>query len=206
MDYRRQFGTTAQKEGEDPSIFAIALETLAVRAFEDIEHAARLRLIRDLFIAGHDSCALHRHLDSVSLETPIWDIVDHCRMWESHADTEAQRFSGPGESSADLYGGRAGTDDRMVAVVTIPPAAADPLETLLRCLLPTPVVLTLPPKPVPTELERMLQRLLLDVQTPKTTPPAKSGLIDLESLLQGLLPWIPAPAHVRALYVGTGLR
>ena len=31
-DYRRQFERTAQKEGEDPSIFAIALETLAVKS------------------------------------------------------------------------------------------------------------------------------------------------------------------------------
>ena len=32
-DYRRQFEKTTRQEGEDPSIFAIALETLAVKAF-----------------------------------------------------------------------------------------------------------------------------------------------------------------------------
>ena len=37
-----------------------------------------------------DSCALGRHLDSVSPET-IQDIVDRCRVWESHADLEDQR-------------------------------------------------------------------------------------------------------------------
>ena len=37
-DYRRQFEKTARKEGEDPSIFAIALETLVVKAFEDMGH------------------------------------------------------------------------------------------------------------------------------------------------------------------------
>ena len=73
------------------------------------------------------------------------------------------------------------------------PATSDPLETLLQRLLPTPVVPTLPPKPVSMELERMLQRLLLEVQTPKPTPPAKSGITDLETLLQGLLPGIPGP-------------
>ena len=53
-DYRRQFEKTARREGEDPSIFAIALETLAAKAFGDMGHTARLRFIRNRFIAGHD--------------------------------------------------------------------------------------------------------------------------------------------------------
>ena len=52
-DHRRQFEKT-RKEGEDPSIFAIALETLAVKAFGDMGHTTRR------FVAGHDSCALRR--------------------------------------------------------------------------------------------------------------------------------------------------
>ena len=44
-DHGRQF--------EDPSIFAIALETLAVKAFGDMGQTARLRLIHYRFIAGH---------------------------------------------------------------------------------------------------------------------------------------------------------
>ena len=35
-DYRRQFGKATRSAGEDSSIFAIALETLAVRAFGDM--------------------------------------------------------------------------------------------------------------------------------------------------------------------------
>ena len=57
-DYRRQFERTAWKEGEDPSIFAIALETLAVKAFGDMGPTARLRLLRDRFFAGPDNCSL----------------------------------------------------------------------------------------------------------------------------------------------------
>ena len=56
VDYRRQFEKTTRKAGEDPSIFAIALETLAVKAFGDMGQTAHLRLIRDRFIAGHSSC------------------------------------------------------------------------------------------------------------------------------------------------------
>ena len=85
-----------------------------------------------------------------------------------------------------------GVDDWMVAAITIPPAAPDSLETLLRRLLPTPVVLALPPKPVPTELERLLQRLLVEVQAPKPASPATSGFTYMETLLQGLLPGILA--------------
>ena len=64
-DYRRQFERTTRTVGEDPAIFATALETLAVKAFGDMGQTARLRLIRDRFIAGHSSCELRRHLDSV---------------------------------------------------------------------------------------------------------------------------------------------
>ena len=81
-DYRRQFEKTTRKSGEDPSIFATALETLARKAFGDMGQTAWLRITRDQFIAGHDSCELRRHLDSVSPETPIRDIVDRCRVWE----------------------------------------------------------------------------------------------------------------------------
>ena len=57
-----------------------------MKAFGDMGQTARLRLIRDRFIAGHGSCELRRHLDSVPPETPIRDVVDRCRVWESHVD------------------------------------------------------------------------------------------------------------------------
>ena len=47
VDYRRQFEKTTRTAGEDPTIFAIALETLAVKAFGNMGQTARLRLIRD---------------------------------------------------------------------------------------------------------------------------------------------------------------
>ena len=87
-DYRRQFEQTTRTIGGDPAIFATALETLAVKAFGDMGQTARLRLIRDIFIAGHSNCDLRRHLDSAPPETPIRDVGDRCRVWESHADPE----------------------------------------------------------------------------------------------------------------------
>ena len=47
------------------------LRTLAIKACGDMGQTARLRLIRDRFIAGHSSCELCRNLDSVPPETPI---------------------------------------------------------------------------------------------------------------------------------------
>ena len=89
-DYR-----TIRTSGEDPANFATALEVLADKAFGDMEQTARLRLIRDRFIAGHNSCDLHRHLDSAPPETPIRDVVDRCRVWERHADPASSRMRKP---------------------------------------------------------------------------------------------------------------
>ena len=91
-DYRRQFEKTTRTAGEDPSILAIAQETLAIKVFGDMGQTARLRLIRDRFIAGHNSCELRRHLDSVPSETPMRDIVDRCRVW---GVMQTRTFGGP---------------------------------------------------------------------------------------------------------------
>ena len=94
-NYRREFDKTVRKMGEDPSNFAIKLETLAVKAFGNMGQVARLRLIHDRFIAGHTSCDLRRYLDCVPPDTPLRDIVDRCRVWESHGTTDIRRVSKP---------------------------------------------------------------------------------------------------------------
>ena len=138
-DYRRQFERTTRTAGEDPSIFATALETLAMKAFGDMGHTARLRLIRDRFIAGHSSCEMRRHLDSVQPETPIRDVVDRCRVWESHADPAVRRISKPSPDPiypAYVVGDPEGiSETKWVAAVTRPRSGPDQLEDLLRWLL-----------------------------------------------------------------------
>ena len=64
-DHRRQFERTTRTSGEDPSIFATALEMLAIKPFGDMGQTARLRIIRDRFIAGHSTCSCkrRRHFD-----------------------------------------------------------------------------------------------------------------------------------------------
>ena len=87
--YKRQFERMTRPLGDDPAAFAIELETLARKAFVNVDASVRLQLVRDRFIDGHEKCALLRHLDSVGPDTPIADIVDRCRVWESHEEMDS---------------------------------------------------------------------------------------------------------------------
>ena len=174
---------TTRSAGEDPSIFAIALET--GKAFGDMGQTARLRLIRDHFIAGHSSCELRRYLDSVPPETPIRDVVDRCRIWESHADPEIRRVSKP--SPDPIYPAYAVGDldhvgeTLQVAAVTKPKSPPDQLENLLRWLLAnmaTPVPVAVPVPEVPT-VEKLLQRLVAETQSRQPAAVRPLGTADI---------------------------
>ena len=69
-EYKRQFQRTFRRPGDDPSIFAIELETLARRVFIDIDTSIQLQMVRDRFIDGQAECALRRYLDSLEPDTP----------------------------------------------------------------------------------------------------------------------------------------
>ena len=64
--YKRQFERMTRPPGDDPTAFAIELETLARKAFVDVDASVRLQLVRDRFIIGQENRALRRHLDSVA--------------------------------------------------------------------------------------------------------------------------------------------
>ena len=78
-------------------------------------------------------------MDSVPPETPIRDVVDRCRVWESHADTEVRRISKP--SPDPIYPAYVVGDSdnigetRWVVAVTRPKPGPDQLEDMLRRLL-----------------------------------------------------------------------
>ena len=63
-EYKRPFQRAHRCLADDPSIFAIELETLARRALIDIDPLIQLQMARDRFIDGQAECALRRHLDS----------------------------------------------------------------------------------------------------------------------------------------------
>ena len=102
---------------------------------------ARLRLIRDGFIAGHSNCDLRRHLDSVSPETPIKDMVDRCRVWESHADPAVRRMSKPTpDLTYPAYAvGETDSDNEVTRVAAVTGLRSDQnqLEDLLRRVIST---------------------------------------------------------------------
>ena len=192
-DYRCQFEKTTRSAGEDPSIFAIALETLAMKAFGDIGQTARLRLIRDRFIAEHSSCELHRYLDSVPPETPIRDVVDRCRVWESHVDPEIRRVSKSGPEP--IYPAYVvsesddGVDEVRVAMVNQPKSPSDQVEDLLRRLLesiapPVPVPAPVPEVPM---VEKLLQRLVGENQRRQPAPVIRDEPVGLEKRTRSYL-------------------
>ena len=60
----------------------------------DLDAPVRLQLVCDRFITGQEHRALRRHLDSVGPDTPISDIVDRCRVWESHEERDSRPTAG----------------------------------------------------------------------------------------------------------------
>ena len=177
-EYKRQFQRAFRRPGDDPSIFAIELETLARKAFIDIDTSIQLQMVRDRFIDGQVECALHRHLDSLGPDTTMADIVDCCRVWESHREVEIEP-----RMSEDRRPARA------ICQVTVDeeaPAASPETETLediIRKLLPT-----LPPPqavPIPSDRDLLIQRLMGAI-----CPVAqeRSAVTELETIL---LNWLP---------------
>ena len=89
--------------------------------------------MRDRFIDGQAECALRRHLDSLIPDTPMSDIVDSCRVWESHRDVETE----PGINSKrqPVY-----TICQVVVdeQIQTPLPEKESLEEIISKLLPTP--------------------------------------------------------------------
>ena len=84
---RRRFENAFRQPGLDPATFATDLGMLAIQGFSDMKEQARDIMIRDRFIAGQEQRALRRQLDGFAQDTPIGEIVDSCRVWESHSDS-----------------------------------------------------------------------------------------------------------------------
>ena len=83
---QRRFESASRRPGMDPATFATELGILAVRGFENMGKRARDLMVRNKFIAAQQSYALRRHLDGASVDASIGEIVDSCRVWESHTE------------------------------------------------------------------------------------------------------------------------
>ena len=179
-DYRRQFDKTVRKPGEVPSSFAIALETLAVKAFGDMGQTACLRLIRARFIAGPSSCELRRYLDSVPPETPIRDVVDQCRMWESHTDPEPTYLTYAVNESEH------GAESVRVVTENKPNNSLDQVEELLKRVLAglTPATPTPMQAPETPAMDKLVQLLIPGTQKRQPAPQAPADSRGLETMLR----------------------
>ena len=190
--YRRQlFDKTERKPGEDPANFGITLETLAVKAFGDIGQTSRLRLIRDRFIAGHGSCELRRHLDCLPPDTPLRDIVDRCRVWESHSDFLGRSASRPEPPYPAYVVKTPEKEPEPVRAVTVnkPESPVDDTNELLRKLVEmlTPTATPTTRVPEPSGLDKLAQLLTEKAATRKPTLPVQAEPIKLETRLQNFL-------------------
>ena len=136
-EYKRQFQRVIRRPEDDPLVFAIELETLARRAFTDIDSSIQRQMVRDRFIDGQAECALRRHLDSLKPETPISDIVDSCRVWESHRDVETE--PGIRSNRRPVHAICQVAADEQIRT---PLPEKESLEEIISKLLPTPA----PPK------------------------------------------------------------
>ena len=188
-DYRPQFEKTTRTVGEDPAIFATAFETLAMKAFGDMGRTAHLCLIRDRFTAGHSNCDLRRHLDSVPPETPIRDIVDRCRVWESHADQSSHRLTKPSPDPIYLVYVVGDADYNIettrVAEDTGQKSKPHQLEDLFRRVLTTAERPA--PKPEVPDVEKLLQQLVRETQSRPTAAVNPPVTTTLEQMLRSFL-------------------
>ena len=111
------------------------------------------------------------------------DIVDSCRVWESHNEAAVRRNGGSDRNSPRaVY--QVTEDSQSPAVST----ESETLDEVIRWLLLTPTVP--PPKaaPIPSDRELLIQRLLGAIRPPQPVIQERSKLTDIEIMLQNMLP------------------
>ena len=154
-EYKRQFQRVARQLEDDPSIFAVELETLARRAFMDMDLKIQLQMVRDRFIDGQEDRALRRHLDSLEPNTPMIEMVDSCRLWERHCEPEIQpRISvdrRPVRMACQV------TKDRPTPAVS---SETESVEDMIKRLLPTPAPPPLQVAPRYSDRYILIQQLM----------------------------------------------
>ena len=182
-EYKCQFQRAFRRPGDDPSIFAIELETLARRVFVDIDPRIQLQMVRHRFIDGQAECSLRRHLVSLGPDTPMADIVDCSRVWESHIELARVRQMGTDRQSPCA-----------VCQVTVDGQSSvespetESLEDIIRKLLPKPARPPPEAAPIPSDNDLLIQRLMGAIRPSQPVAQERSKLTDLEIMLQNWLP------------------
>ena len=129
-------------------------------------------------------------LDCVPPDAPLRDIVDRCRVWESHADPEVRRISKPlPEPVYPTYVvEQPDYETEPVCVVTVnkPNNPVDQSKELLKKLLAVLPPTVLPPARAPDESPRdkLVQLLLSEAVKREPAPPMPAEPPGLETLLR----------------------
>ena len=140
-------------------------------------------MVRDRFIDGQVECALRRNLDSLGPDTHMTDIVDWCRVWESHCDVEMEP-----RMSADRRPARAVCQVTVDKQIPTTSSKKENLEDIIRKLLPTPA---LPPPqavPIPSDRDVLIRQLIKTICPPTPVAQERSPATELETLF---LNWLP---------------
>ena len=126
--------------------------------------------------------------------TSIRDIVDRCRVWESHAEfTDCREDQSIPKRPLPVYLiDEVGTEDGQPKMaLDVSSEDQDMLQSLMRHLLPTPAMSTLRATPIPSEHYQLIQRLLGKDHPVQPLLQERSSFMDI--LLQSLLP-VGSPA------------
>ena len=151
-------------------------------AFVDINSSIQLQMVRDRFINGHAECALHRHLNSLGPDSPMRDIVDSCRVWESHIEVASGR-----QVSLDRHSPHAVchvTEDSQPPAVS---TGSETLEEIMRRFVADADGATSEGGPYSTGPRAAHTALAGAILPPQPVIQEQSYLTDMEIALQNLL-------------------
>ena len=123
-------------------------------------------MVRDRFIDGQVECAFHIPLDSLEPDTPMSDIVDCCRVWESHRDIEMET-----RISVDRRPARAVCQVTVDKEIPTTSPKTENLEDMIRKLLPTPALWPPQAVPIPSDRDVLIWQLMEAICPP--TPVAQ---------------------------------
>ena len=118
-------------------------------------------------------------------EIPIRDIVDRCRVWESHADLASRRLTKPNPDPIYPAYVDYNTETTRVAEVTGQNSESHQLEDLLRRVLSTAERPAL--KPEVPEVEKLLQQLVRGTRSRPTKAVNPTVMTSLEKMLLSFL-------------------
>ena len=111
------------------------------------------------------------------------DIVDCCRVWESHRDIEMET-----RISADRHPARAVCQVMVDKQIPTTSPKTENLEDIIRKLLQTPALRPPQAVPIPSDRAVLIRQLMEAICLPMLVVQERSAATELETLL---LNWLP---------------